>query len=84
MKKFVVFLSVIFLCALVSSAVIMTRRSIDVSVFASNVEALAKSEVGGSGSMCSQSGNEGGGLLYEAVFEMPWFRLLRSGSCGIL
>lgn len=59
MKKFVFFLSVIFLCALVSSAVIMTRRSIDVSVFASNVEALARSEVGGSGSMCSQSGNEG-------------------------
>lgn len=59
MKKTFAILFAVIVCAFASVAVIKMNSNADFSVFDLNVEALARSEVGGSGSMCSQSGNEG-------------------------
>lgn len=57
-RAFVVFVAVV-VCAFASVTIIKMNSNANFSVFESNVEALARSEISGSGTMCSQTGKEG-------------------------
>ena len=60
MKKMIFAASAVIMAAAVSAfAYISSERDAMDNLFNANVEALANSEIGGSGVMCSQTGNDG-------------------------